>query len=169
MTGNIMPKGYGGFGTTIKAYGIDLSLQFAYQFGGKIFDSGYQRLMHAGSGAGASAWHKDILDAWSPENTSSNIPRTYSVSRLSYASSTSTRFLTSSNYVSLNNITLGYTFPSKWTKKLAISSLRIYGAAENVALWSKRKGLDPRQGFLTSNNSTYPGIRAISGGIRLEF
>jgi len=168
MTGNIMPKGYGGFGTTLKAYGIDLSLQFAYQFGGKVFDSAYQNYMHAGSG-GAQAWHKDILNAWTPENSTSNIPRTYTASQLSYANATSNRFLISSNYLSLNNITIGYTFPSKWTKKFAISSLRIYGAAENVALWSKRKGLDPRQGFMSSNNSTYSPIRAISGGIRLEF
>lgn len=168
-TGDLMPDGYGGFGTFLKAYGIDLRLQFAYQFGGKIFDSSYQSYMHPGSGAGASTWHKDILNAWTPENSTSNIPRTYSASQLSYASATSTRFLISSNYVSLNNITLGYTFPAKWTKKLAISSLRIYAAAENVALWSKRKGLDPRQSFLSSDNSTYPGIRSISGGIRVEF
>ena len=75
----------------------------------------------------------------------------------------------SSNYLSLNNLTLGYTFPSKWTAKLGLSSLRIYGQAENVALWSKRKGLDPRQGFLSSENYTYSPIRTLSGGIRVSF
>lgn len=168
LTGNLMPKGYGGFGTTFKAYGVDLSLQFAYQFGGRIFDSSYQNYMQAGASAGAT-WHKDILKAWTPENPNTDVPRTYVASQKSYATSTSDRFLISSNYVSLNNITIGYTFPSKLTQKLAISSLRVYGAAENVALWSRRKGLDPRQGFISSNNSTYSPIRAISGGIRVEF
>lgn len=168
LTGNIMPKGYGGFGTSVKAYGVDLSVQFAFQFGGRIFDSSYQSYMQPGTGTG-STWHKDILNAWTPENTNTDVPRTYVASQMSYASSTSDRFLISSNYVSLNNITLGYTFPAKWTKKLQISSLRIYGAAENVALWSRRKGLDPRQSFISSNNSTYSPIRAISGGIRVEF
>ncbi|MGM9870499.1 MAG: SusC/RagA family TonB-linked outer membrane protein [Muribaculaceae bacterium] len=168
MTGNIMPKGYGGFGTSVKAYGVDLSVQFAFQFGGRIFDSSYQSYMQPGTGSGHT-WHKDILNAWTPENTNTDVPRTYVASQMSYASSTSDRFLISSNYVSLNNITLGYTFPAKWTKKLQISSLRIYGAAENVALWSRRKGLDPRQSFISSSNSTYSPIRAISGGIRVEF
>lgn len=168
MTGNIMPKGYGGFGTSVKAYGVDLSVQFAYQFGGRIFDSSYQSYMQAGVSAGAT-WHKDILNAWTPQNTNTDVPRTYVASQKSYASSTSDRFLISSNYVSLNNITLGYTFPAKWTNKLGISSFRIYGAAENVALWSRRKGLDPRQGFISSSNSTYAPIRAISGGVRVEF
>lgn len=170
QTGNVMPKGYGGFGTTFKAYGFDLSLQFAYQFGGKIFDSAYQGFMHPGTSAGRT-WHKDILNAWTPENTETDVPRLYTVTNdgKNYANSTSDRFLISSNYVSLNNITVGYTFPSKWTKKFQVQSLRIYGAAENVAIWSKRKGLDPRQDFISSNNSTYPGIRTISGGVRVEF
>jgi hypothetical protein len=75
----------------------------------------------------------------------------------------------SSNFLSLNNITLGYTLPSKLTRRIGISSLRFYGAAENVALWAKRKGLDPRQGYASSNNSTYSPIRTISGGLRVEF
>ena len=81
----------------------------------------------------------------------------------------SDRFLTSSNYVSLNNITFGYTLPSKLTKKFAVQSIRFYGVAENVALWSRRKGLDPRQDFVSSRNSTYSPIRTISGGVRVEF
>ena len=48
-TGNMMPKGYGGFGTELKLYGFDLSLSFAYQFGGKIIDNTYCQLMYGGN------------------------------------------------------------------------------------------------------------------------
>ena len=41
----------------------------------------------------------------------------------------------------VKNINVGYTLPSKWTRKLAINSLRVYMSAENVFYWSKRKGL----------------------------
>ena len=54
-------------------------------------------------------------------------------------------------------------------EKIGIDGVRIYGAAENVALWSRRKGLDPRQSYLSSENSTYSPIRAITGGIRVNF
>lgn len=168
-TGNLMPKAYGGFGTTLNAYGFDFSVQFAYQFGGKIIDSGYQTLMHNGQTASlGQGWHKDILDAWTPQNAITDVPRLEGVAKYA-ANSTSTRFLVSSNYLSLNNITVGYTFPNKWTNKFKVSDIRLYFAAENVALWSKRKGLDPRQGYTSSDNATYSPIRAITGGIKFSF
>lgn len=170
-TGNIMPKVYGGFGVDANAYGVDFSIQFAYQAGGRIFDSGYQSFMNPGSGTYlGKTWHKDIAKAWSPTNTNTDVPRMANEGLASqYANSTSDRFLISSNYLSLNNVTIGYTFPKSWTSKLGLSELRIYGAAENVALWSKRKGLDPRQGFVSSTNATYSPIRSISGGLRVSF
>lgn len=168
-TGNLMPKIYGGFGTSVKAYGFDLSLQFAYQAGGRILDYGYQNVMHPGSSVG-TAWHKDALNAWTPTNTNTDVPALYTVGgAYKYAAYTSTRWLTSSNYVSLNNITFGYTLPSKISKRFSLQSVRFYGVAENVALWSRRKGLDPRQGFVSSLNSTYSPMRTISGGVRVEF
>lgn len=169
-TGNLMPKAYGGFGTTFEAYGFDLSLQFAYQFGGKIVDTGYQSLMGPGTldNLGQN-WHKDILNAWTPQNATSDVPRLEGISEYSVANSYSTRFLTSSNYLSLNNITFGYTLPKKVTSALKLNDLRVYFVAENVALWSKRKGLDPRQSFTSSDNSTYSPIRSIMGGLKFSF
>ena len=167
-TGNIMPKGYGGFGTTIKAYGFDASVTFAYQFGGRIIDYGYMDYMHGmeTTNIGMNI-HKDLLNAWSQKGDVTDVPRLSTTDQ--YSNATSTRFLTSSNYLSLNNVTVGYTIPTSLCKKLMIESIRVYCAAENVALWSKRKGLDPRQGFVSSSNDTYSPIRSISGGIRLSF
>ncbi len=171
LTGNIMPKIYGGFGASVNAYGVDFSIAFAYQAGGKIYDSTYAFIMNPGnSDYIGKTWHTDILKAWTPENTNTDVPRMATSGQAStYGNAQSDRFLISSNYLSLNNITLGYTFPSKWVKKIGLESLRVYGAAENVALWSKRKGLDPRQGFVSSRNETYSPIRSISGGLKVSF
>lgn len=167
-TGNIMPKAYGGFGTSLEFFGFDFSMSFAYQFGGKIWDYTYQDLMHVGNTASMGQnWHKDITKAWTPQNTNTNVPRLDSQDQ--YANSTSTRWLTSSNYLSLQNVTLGYNLPDKLVKKLALSKVRIYGAGENLFLLSARKGMDPRQGFLNADAATYGAIRCISGGIRVEF
>lgn len=167
-TGNLMPKAYGGFGTTLNAYGFDLSLSFAYQFGGKIYDHTYASLMHGFSSSNAGRnWHTDIRNAWTPENTKTDVPRLNASD--SYTNSQSDRFLVSSNYLSLNNITVGYSFPKKIVSKMFLNELRLYFAAENVALWSARKGLDPRQGYVSSNNATYSPIRSVSGGIRVSF
>ena len=171
LTGNIMHKNYGGFCARVNAYGVYFSIAFAYQAGGKIYDSTYAFIMNPGnSDYFGKTWHKDILKAWTPENTNTDVPRMATSGQAStYGNAQSDRFLISSNYLSLNNITLGYTFPSKWVKKIGLESLRVYGAAENVALWSKRKGLDPRQGFVSSRNETYSPIRSISGGLKVSF
>ena len=167
-TGDIMADVYGGIGTTVEFYGFDFSVQCAYQFGGKMYDSGYASLMHGGSSSDAGQnWHKDILNAWSPENTSSNIPRLDAIDE--YTNATSTRFITSSDYFSINNITLGYTLPKRWTRALGVESLRLYGAADNVALFSARQGFDPRMGYTSATSSTYSALRTISGGVKLTF
>ena len=167
-SGDILPKVYGGFGTELKAYGVDLSIAFNYQAGGRIYDTGYQSIMHSGYSSDAGHnWHMDILKAWTPENTNTDVPALNAGER--YENGASDRWLVSSNYVSLQNITLGYTFPAKLTKKAHIEKIRIFGVADNVALWSARKGLDPRQSNTVSNSTYYSPMRSISGGINITF
>ena len=167
-TGDMMPTVYGGLGTTFEAYGFDASIQLSYQLGGKIYDTGYRRLMHGGASSSAGwNWHKDIYNAWTPENPTSNIPRLNASDK--YTNSASTRWLTSSDYLSINNITVGYTLPQQLVKKVMLDKVRVYFTADNVALISARKGLDPRQSYISATTALYTPIRTISGGISLTF
>jgi TonB-linked SusC/RagA family outer membrane protein len=174
--GDVSVKWYGGFGTSLNAYGFDFRVQFAYQLGGKAYDGTYQELMHTGKQLGRN-WHLDILDAWTPEHTNTNVPRISSAD--DHDQKMSDRWLVSSDYLSLNNLTFGYTLPSKLTKKLQIDKLRIYVSGDNLALFSARKGYDPRQiqnavktgvGIsTTSGNYVYSQLRVISGGLSVTF
>ncbi len=167
-SGDLLPTIYGGVGTTLEFRGFDFSIQCAYQLGGTIYDSGYQAFMHGGdSHYMGYNWHKDILNAWTPENRNTNIPRVDAIDK--YTNSSSDRWLISSDYFSINNITLGYTLPKRWLRSLGIGSLRIYGAADNVALFSARKGLDPRMSYTTASTDRYTPIRTISGGLKVTF
>ena len=167
-TDDMMPTVYGGLGTTFEAYGFDASIQLSYQLGGKIYDTGYRRLMHGGASSSAGwNWHKDIYNAWTPENPTSNIPRLNANDK--YTNSASTRWLTSSDYLSINNITVGYTLPQQLVKKVMLDKVRVYFTADNVALISARKGLDPRQSYISATTALYTPIRTISGGISLTF
>jgi hypothetical protein len=167
---------YGGFGTTLDAYGFDLTAQFAYQLGGKAYDGTYQELMHTGRQSGRN-WHIDILKAWTPENPNTDIPRINSAD--DHDQKGSDRWLTSTSYLSLNAVTFGYTVPKKITQKLKINKLRFYVAGDNLWLLSARKGFDPRQTqntvaqgigiSTTSGNFVYSQMRVISGGISLTF
>lgn len=166
-TENLLPAVYGGFGTSVSLYGFDASVQLAYQLGGKIYDNGYRKLMHNGYGGGGNNWHMDILNAWTETNKSTDVPRLDSNDKFAY--STSDRFITNSNYLALNNITFGYTIPKSLTTKFLVEKLRVYFVADNVALFSARKGLDPRQSYTSATTALYTPIRTISGGISVTF
>ena len=167
-TGNLLAPVFGGFGTSIAAFGFDLSVQFSYQLGGRLYDSGYIRLMHNGGTSNAGQnWHMDILNAWTPENTTSDIPRVCATDQ--YTTATSDRWLVSSNYLSLNNVTFGYTIPQKWTRKIKIEQCRFYVAGDNLAVFSARTGLDPRQGITSATTALYTALRTVSGGVKLTF
>ena len=168
-TGDILPKAYGGFGTNLSAYGFDFGISFAYQFGGRIYDNTYAALMHQGTSDDAGQnWHKDVLNAWTPENTVTDVPM-LNYNGDGYANGVSTRFLTSSNYLSINNITFGYTVPKTFTQKIGVQNFRVYFAADNVAVFAARKGLDPRQSYSTSSNSYYSPMRTMSAGVTMTF
>ena len=163
-----IPKVYGGFGTKLKVYGVDFGINFTYQIGGKQYDGTYAYFMSSPTGSTGYNYHKDLLKSWTPENTGSNIPRFQLNDE--YSAAMSTRFLTNASFLNIQNINVGYTLPSRWTKKMAISSLRLYMSAENVFYWSKRKGFDPRQSYDETTNATYYSpMRTISGGVTFEF
>ena len=169
----------GGFGTTLQAYGFDLTAQFSFQLGGKYYDGAYQQLMHNGQETG-HAMHRDLLNAWSPENTNSNIPRLSTASIDDPGSGSQTpmdRFLTSSNYLCLNNLALGYNLPKSIVTPLSLHGIRVYVAGENLFLLTARKGMDPRYnlgiGGYTSGGGlaagSYSAMRSITAGVTVTF
>lgn len=164
-----IPDFYGGFGTTLRAYGFDFGINFSYQLGGKQYDGTYATFMSSPTSSNTGYnFHVDLLKSWSTANPNADIPRFQFGD--TYSAASSTRFLTNASYLNIENINLGYTFPAKWVRPAAIQSLRLYVSAENVFYWSKRKGFDPRQSYSSSTNSTYYSpMRTISGGITLTF
>ncbi|MCM1301030.1 MAG: SusC/RagA family TonB-linked outer membrane protein [Alistipes senegalensis] len=160
---------YGGFNTSLRCYGLDFSVGFTYQIGGQALDAGYMEYMSSPNGNSVGYnYHRDLLNAWSPENTGSNIPRfQYGDINMSSASD---RFLTDASYLNIQNITLGYTLPKSITRKFLVESLRIYLSCDNVWYWSKRQGMDPRQSIGgTTNPYYYAPIRTFSGGVTVTF
>jgi hypothetical protein len=170
----VLPELYGGFGTSLKAYGFDFSAQFSFQLGGKYYDGTYQALMHTSSSAG-TAWHKDALKAWTEDRPSSRFPRLDGDT--SVGQTAVSNYLISSNYLSINNITLGYTLPERITSMMQIESLRVYVSGDNLAVISARRGMDPRYsmglGSLTSgsglNSGSYSAMRTVTAGVTLTF
>ena len=172
--GSVLPKLYGGFGTAMKFSGVDISAQFSFQLGGKYYDGTYQALMHTSPAAG-TAWHRDVLQSWTPENPSHIFPRLDGDT--SVGQTAVSNYLISSNYLSINNVTIGYTFPEDMFQMAKISGLRVYVSGDNLFVLSARKGVDPRYsmglGSLTSgsglNSGSYSAMRTVIAGVTLTF
>ena len=164
-----IPKFYGGLGTTLRAYGFDLSVNCSFQIGGKGYDGTYAAFMGSPTSASiGSNFHKDLYKSWTAENKNTNIPH-FEYGEL-YGSAVSTRFLTDASYLNIENINLGYTLPASLVKPLSIENLRLYMACENVCYFSARKGFDPRQSYGgATTSSNYSPMRTISVGASVTF
>jgi TonB-linked SusC/RagA family outer membrane protein len=165
-----IPKVRGAFRLNAEYKNFDLTAQFSYSLGGHVLDSGYQQLMDNGDLIGANNWHNDILNAWQEPGDVTNVPRLSSgfATDVNY-NSTSTRFLTKADFLSLNNLRIGYTMPEQFISKLKISKLSLYASGDNLMLLSARNGLNPTTLIGTSNSGIYMPMTTFSFGTKIEF
>ena len=164
-SGSAIPDLMGSVNNTFNYKDFSLSFLINYQIGGKAYDAVYAGLFSSASYGGAL--HKDVLNAWTQTNTSSNIPR------LDYGNSTninaaSTRWLVDASYVALRNVNLSYNLPKAWLSKIDITNARLFVTGENLYLKSKRKGLNPTESFDGVNANNYPQSRTLSVGVNLS-
>lgn len=163
--GSSIPKVYGGITNTFSWKGIDFSALFTYQVGGLMYDSNWAALMHAG--AFGSNWSTDILKRWQKEGDVTDVPRLQN--NYTAATAASSRYLTDASFLSLRNMTLSYTIPANFVRKIDVQDLKVFASGDNLALFTKRKGMDPQQSFSGGADFTYVPSRIISFGINLTF
>ncbi|MCA5004343.1 SusC/RagA family TonB-linked outer membrane protein [Sphingobacterium bovistauri] len=145
---------------------FSLSFLINYQVGGKIYDSQYAGLM--GTASYGKSYHVDALKAWTTTNTASDIPRMDAANSVNI-NAASTRWLIDASYLSISNLNLAYRLPSNVLDKLDMSAARVFFTGENLAIFSKRKGLNPSEGFDGTNNTTYLPSRMFSLGVNVSF
>ncbi len=164
LCGTALPSAYGGFSTNLSYKGFDLSVDFQFQIGGQVYDGTYASLMGNSKG---SAMHADLLNSWSADNKNTDIPR-YEADNTNMAAG-SDRWLTDGSYLSIQGLNLGYTLPSKLTKKMGINKLRLYVNGGNLWVLSARRGMDPRQSITGSASGAYHSqMRTVSGGLSIS-
>ena len=70
------------------------------------------------------------------------------------------------SYIRLKNLTVGYTLPKNFTRKLGMDNVRVYVSADNLHTWNKlhTKMIDPEQnGF-----SSYPLMKTYTAGLSID-
>ena len=76
------------------------------------------------------------------------------------------------SYLRLKQLSLSYTLPETWTKRLRIKDVRVYFAGENLFLLTNYSGLDPEIVDPATGKDTgrmYPLNRKLTLGLNLKF
>jgi TonB-linked SusC/RagA family outer membrane protein len=165
-----IPKVRGSFRLNAAYKNFDLTAQFGYSVGGYVYDSGYSTLMSTNGLLGSNNWHRDIHNAWKQFGDVTDVPRlTTGVSTDVQFNSTSSRFLTKADYLSLNNVRLGYNVPNSFLTKLHLSKFSLYVSGDNLMMFSRRDGLNPQTMISSSNSGIYMPMTTFSFGTKIEF
>jgi TonB-dependent starch-binding outer membrane protein SusC len=180
--GNPIPTLSYGLTANLAYKGFDLSIFLQGVSGNKIFaelvcwTEGMQNNFNAGTAA---------LDRWTPTHTITDVPRAVRNDPNGNILKVSDRYIKDGAYTRLKNVSLGYTIPKSWAKKLTISNLRLYVTGRNLLTFTKYQFYDPEIGSnaigttVVGQNTTnisrgidngyYPQARTVIMGIQLDF
>jgi len=117
---------------------------------------------------------------WTEDNPDAYFPRAMGYAASSYNLKhdqyPNDRYLQNLRYLRLKNLTVGYTLPTKWTKKAYIEKVRVYFTGENLAYWSpikkNSKYVDPEAAINRDdarNNFFYPWSKTFMFGLDVTF
>jgi len=118
----------------------------------------------------------DVLRAWTPQNTNTDIARASFIDPANNKRSSSF-YVENGSYLRLKSLSIGYNLPATVIKRLKITNARFYVSAQNLLTFTGYRGYDPEVGRsdLTGlfsvgvDVSAYPQAKMISAGIDLSF
>ncbi|WP_299258412.1 TonB-dependent receptor [uncultured Aquimarina sp.] len=160
-----------GITNTFTYKNIDLSIFFQGAYGGDVMNLTNVQLFNGDSNATT-----DVLNAWTPTNTNTDIP-----SAKLRGKQISSRFVEDGSYIRLKNIALGYSLPSEITEKLRMDTIRVSVSAQNLVTFTDYSGLDPEVNFLGGGGSgsqntfngfdfgNYPTVRSVNFSLGVKF
>jgi TonB-linked SusC/RagA family outer membrane protein len=160
--GSAIPSVYGGFNAGIRYRNFDLALGFSYALGGLMYNTSYKSIMEVNSyGRAMSA---DIKQRWQKAGDITDVPRLDSNKSTDF-NADSDRWLFDASYLNVKSLTLSYSLPKKWTRKLDLENIRLSFSGENLYLFSQKQGMDPQMAFNGYGTNAYVPNRTITFGI----
>lgn len=162
--GSREPKFFGSIGSNFVVFkNIDISFLTTYSIGGKVYDGLYNSAMfvqYAGNN-----WHQNARRRWQKPGDTTDIP----MLEVGGSYATTNNSLIDASYFAIKNITIGYTLPQRWIKRLELESVRIYATFDNIAMFSHMNGMDPQYNFTGGVAYSYAPSRVIAFGLDLNF
>ena len=150
--------------------GFDLTGVIGSAWGHKLYNG--NKYFYEGMNSGSN-FLKSSLDAWTPSNTNTSVPRAI-YNDPNGNMKESDRFLEKGDFIRLRQLQLGYTLPKSVLAKASISNLRFYVSGENLFTITSYSGIDPefsRASVLNTgiDKHIYPFTRLFTFGAQLSF
>ena len=170
--GNPNPDFLFGMSHQLSYKNFDLSVSMAGSYGGKILNA--SKWAYLTNLDGARGLLAAVKDRWrSPENPGSGVyPRTLS-GTTALGRSVNSQWVEDGAYLSVKNITLGYSVPLK--TNLAFKSVRVYGSVQHAFIFTKYSGINPEislnglDGNIGIDENAYPVPRVFAIGLSASF
>ena len=115
----------------------------------------------------------DVSNLYVLNNISSTLPR-WSTTDVNRNNRMSNRWLEDASFLRIANLSLSYTFPERWMKKIHFTSLKLYANIQNVWIFTAYSGYDPeigaynqQAGKLNIDTGRYPSPRVYTFGINV--
>lgn len=163
-----------GLNLTANYKNFDLSLFFNGVAGNKILNG----VRYRGYFDTEGPYLADALNAWTPTNTNTSIPRN-TQSDPGFNRRPSDFYLENGAYFRLKNMQVGYTLPAEISERMKMSKLRIYGSATNLFTITDYSGYYPEVGRNTRSSTrifssgvdegAYPTARTFQLGLQISF
>ena len=168
VIGNTLPKYYGGFNSKMSYKNVDLSFLIRFSGGNKIFNATRRDLLTQNLNNNST----EITGRWqSIENPGDGVtPRLYASSNTitNLTSLASTRFMEDGDFISLDNITLGYNLPKKVTDLIKVDNVRFFLQAQNMLIVTKYRGLNPEMENAGVDLNGTPRAKIVSMGVNVK-
>ncbi len=179
VIGNSTPRYQYGVSGNIGWKGIDFSF-FIQGIGKRDMDIRSGTMRGPAQGKYHATVYKEHLDYWRDDssplgaNPNAYFPRPYSQNPGDNNKNwrfPTTHFIQNGAYMRLKSLQLGYTLPSKWTRKAEIDKFRVYLSGENLLTFTKLLFYDPETiyGNWWGAGKAYPLSKVISVGVNLNF
>ncbi len=161
IVGNAIPVWYGGFNNSFRYKNIDLKIDWVYSGGNYVMNGSRGSLLDMRYLNNST----EVLNRWTASGQITDIPRVVYGDQISNGAA----FPISENaekadFLRLNNLSLGYTIPTKFTNKLKLESLSFFVQGSNLLLLTSYKGVDPESSSNGNSNLT-PGVEKNSVGL----
>ncbi|HLP64499.1 SusC/RagA family TonB-linked outer membrane protein [Flavobacterium sp.] len=160
-----IPVYQGGFGFDIDYKGFFATSNFSFSQKVWRFDFDLDGFYDPTS-LGQFVVSNDLLNAWTPTNTNTDVPALNALNLGTAANSD--RFIQDASFVRLRYLQVGYRIPKKFLDKTFISGLSFYAQGENIYTWTKWRGFDA-ESDRAADQAQYPTPRIISFGMDLRF